>query len=123
MPFTAVDSVAPTVLVASLKVRPRVTVLATREPSTGLPDTGRRTTGGGGVAAGASVPPSLNAHRLSPRGAELPYGMLVPPAYTATYCCPSISYVMGLALIAAPAWKRQSSRPSRAHSASTLPSG
>ena len=38
----------------------------------GPPETGRRTTGGGGAGAGATVPPTLNAHRKSPRGAELP---------------------------------------------------
>src|SRR5213082_693470 len=78
--FTAVDSVAPTTPVAE-RVRARNTVFGGVRvaPSTGLPETGRRTTGGVGVAACASVPPTLNAHRWSPRGAESPYGRPVPP--------------------------------------------
>src|SRR5256886_9507056 len=69
--FTAVDSVAPTTPVAE-RVRARNTVFGGVKvaPSTGLPETGRRTTGGVGVAACASVPPILNAHRLSPRSEE-----------------------------------------------------
>src|SRR3954469_2427606 len=60
--LTAVDSVVPTVLVAALYVRASTMVLFTTAPSTGPPDTGRRTTGGVGVAAGATRPSILNAH-------------------------------------------------------------
>src|SRR5690242_10692026 len=118
--LTAADSVVPT---EPLYVRARTTVLLTTDPSMGPPDTGRRTTGGGGVGAGATVPPIWNAHRKSPRGAESPYGMPVPPAYTARYCTPSTSYMMGLELIAAPVWKRHRSRPVCASRPSRLPSG
>jgi hypothetical protein len=99
------------------------TVSATAAPSTGPPDTGRRITGGGGVGAGLTSPSISNAQRKSPRGAEFPYGMLVPPAYTARYSLPPARYMIGLELIAAPVWNRHSSRPVRASSASRLPSG
>src|SRR2546430_17564425 len=65
--FTAVDSVAPTSPVAA-RVRARTTVFRAVKgaPSTGLPETGRRTTGGAGAASCARVPPTLDAHRATP---------------------------------------------------------
>ncbi|MCY1516640.1 hypothetical protein D9M68_512860 [compost metagenome] len=92
MALTAVDSVAPGSFVGvCTRARNTVFGVGSAAPSTAWPDTGRRTTGGVGVAAAVTAPPTLKAHSRSPRGAESPYGMLVPPENTAMYCSPSIS--------------------------------
>lgn len=62
--LTAVLSLVPGAL-AAVCTRARNTVLGvgSAAPSTAWPDTGRRTSGGFGVAAGATVPPTLKAQR------------------------------------------------------------
>src|SRR3982074_2840471 len=80
--WLTVDSV----LVAD--VLPKSTVFPTAPPLTAAAVIGCRTDGVVGVAACGTVPPNLNAQRLSP-GGEL-YGTLLPPANTATYCSPLI---------------------------------
>ena len=80
MPLTAVDSVAPTVLVAALYVRASTIVLLTTLPSTGAPETGRRTTGGGGVAAGARRSADLESPEVVAARRGIAVGIPVPPA-------------------------------------------
>ena len=83
--YIAATAVESGVAVADALVRASSTVLPTVLPSTWAVVTSRRTYGGVGVAACGTVPFSLKAHRMSPFGMVLPYGMPVPPEYTATY--------------------------------------
>ena len=62
----------------------------------------------GGAGSCGTVPPSLNAHTLSPR---FDNWNELPPASSATYCSPFTSYVAIGASAPVPVWKRHSGSP------------
>ena len=64
--FGRVDSTLPGA--PSRQARARYTVFLAAAPSTATASIGCLDEGGVGVAACATRPPSLNAHKLSPRG-------------------------------------------------------